>query len=250
MRERGGRSLERTGTLQSALVHLLLEGSISVPVLLLREYKNIGLTEKEVMLLIHLILCQEKEQNFLPSIQLLESRMSISYEEISHTLHRLVQSGFLDLEDAVDETGLRTETYSLAPLYKQLSVLFIEKQNETEETSEETKYQSLFQLFEREFGRTLSPFECETLSRWMDEDGFSEELIEASLREAVFSGKVSFRYIDRILLEWQRNGIQNAEQAMEYSRRFRQQGVLYKSVDSSYKEEEENFSFYNWVNQD
>ena len=51
----------------------------------------------------------------------------------------------------------------------------------------------------------------------------------AALREAVFCGKLSCRYIDRILLEWQRNGIQTPEEAVEYSRKFRQSGILYQS---------------------
>jgi len=43
----------------------------------------------------------------------------------------------------------------------------------------------------------------------------------AGLKEAVFAGKVHFRYIDRILLEWSRNRIKTVEQAKEYAQRFR-----------------------------
>lgn len=242
--------LERSGSFQTTLVNLLLQGSVSVPVLLLQEYKQVGLTEKEVMILIHLINFQEKECNPLPSIQLLESRMHMSYEEISNTLHRMVQQGFLELEDVMDENGLQSERYSLAPLYRQLAANYIGKQTQqVNEPSNTDQYQSLFQLFEREFGRALSPFECETLSRWLDEDGYSDDLIEAALREAVYCGKVSFRYIDRILLEWERNEIKTSEQAFEYTRRFRSKGVLYKEVESD-GADSGDFSFYNWVSQE
>ena len=43
----------------------------------------------------------------------------------------------------------------------------------------------------------------------------------AALKEAVFAGKVHFRYIDRILLEWSRNRVATVEQAKEYTQRFR-----------------------------
>nr|WP_255506023.1 DnaD domain protein [Polycladospora coralii] len=104
-------------------------------------------------------------------------------------------------------------------------------------------------MFERELGRTLSPMEYERLSSWVDDDGHSLELIESALREAVFSGKVNFRYIDRILLEWQKNQVRTPEEAVEYSRKFRQKGMLYRDDEASQKKNS-NFLFYNWVNQE
>jgi DNA replication protein len=74
-------------------------------------------------------------------------------------------------------------------------------------------------------------------------------LILAALREAVFSNKLSFRYIDRILLEWQRNRIRTPEEAAEYAKKFHQKGILYQSSSSQRKDGPSSFSFYNWVNQ-
>nr|WP_315603012.1 DnaD domain protein [Paenibacillus aurantius] len=76
-------------------------------------------------------------------------------------------------------------------------------------------------IFEKEFARPLTPMELETISGWLDQDHFKEELILAALKEAVFAGKVHFRYIDRILLEWQRNRIQTVDQAKEHAQKFR-----------------------------
>lgn len=63
--------------------------------------------------------------------------------------------------------------------------------------------------------------EFESITGWLDKDGHPEALILAGLKEAVFAGKVHFRYIDRILLEWQRNRITSVEQAKEHSQKFR-----------------------------
>jgi len=42
-----------------------------------------------------------------------------------------------------------------------------------------------------------------------------------ALREAVFAGKLHFRYIDRILLDWQHHKVRTVEQAKEHSANFR-----------------------------
>lgn len=79
----------------------------------------------------------------------------------------------------------------------------------------------IYTTFEKEFGRPLSPMECEMITGWLDQDRYSESLIRAALKEAVFAGKLHFRYIDRILIEWSRNRIQTVDQAREFSRQFR-----------------------------
>ncbi|SEN42598.1 DnaD domain-containing protein [Lihuaxuella thermophila] len=241
--------MDRKGTIQTALVHLLEEGSISLPVVLFTEYKRVGLSEQEVMLLIHIMLYQEKEQKPFPTVSELEERMNCSSDEIVRLLQQLVRGGFLQIEEEVNEYGLRSERYSTSPLLQQLVASFINREN-GDSSLEEEAYSNIFRLFEQEFGRPLSPMECEMLGQWMDEDGHSEELIEAALREAVFCGKVNIRYIDRILLEWQRNHIRTPEEAVEYSRKFRQKGLLYQSTVKENKRTATSFSFYNWVNQE
>lgn len=80
---------------------------------------------------------------------------------------------------------------------------------------------SLFALFEQEFARPLSPIEYETITMWIDNDKHSPAIIKEALKEAVMSGKLNFRYIDRILFEWKKNGIKTIEQAREQGRNFR-----------------------------
>lgn len=86
---------------------------------------------------------------------------------------------------------------------------------------EELHERSLFSIFEKEFGRPLSPMEYEAISGWVDEDRYPEELILLALKESVFAGKVHFRYIDRILLEWSRNRVKNAQDVKAYTQKFR-----------------------------
>jgi DNA replication protein len=230
------------------LVHFLQEGSIALPVALLKNYRKLGLSEKEVMLLIQLIVFQEKEHKSFPTMDEIQQRMTLTLDELTQSIQLLVHRGFLLIEHEVNEEGLHCESYSLAPLFSKLADLLLEETQQEEET-EEANYRNVFQLFEQEFGRPLSPWECETLAQWIDVDGYKEELIEAALREAVYCGKPNIRYIDRILLEWSQKQIQTAHQAAEYSKKFRQKGILYQSIDHKVKAKPA-FSIYNWVNQE
>ena len=90
---------------------------------------------------------------------------------------------------------------------------FLMDESIEEEQKKKQLQVNLYTVFEKEFGRPLSPFECETLGMWEDQDQHHPNLIQAALREAVMSGKLNFRYIDRILFEWKKNGIKTVDQA-------------------------------------
>lgn len=215
----------------------LLEGDVSVPTLLLRTYRKLNLTDQEAMLLIHLMAFRQKELKEFPTIEELQSRMSAPAETVIKMLQRLMKDEFLGIEDETDpETGIRYERYDWSPLlYKMAGLLAEEWQDERGRPSGGELHvqaksadvhavngeRDLFTIFEKEFGRPLSPMECETISHWLDEDRYPVELILAALKEAVFAGKIYFRYVDRILLEWSRNRVYTVEQAKQHAQKFR-----------------------------
>lgn len=59
----------------------------------------------------------------------------------------------------------------------------------------------LLNQFQLEFGRLLSPMEQEIIADWKKE-GFTEEVIINGLKQAVYNGAVSLRYISKILQRW------------------------------------------------
>lgn len=64
---------------------------------------------------------------------------------------------------------------------------------------------SLFEMFEDEFKRPLTQVEMQRLFDWQKEHG--EQLVMYALREAILNNAYHFNYIDKILCEWQRNGM-------------------------------------------
>jgi DNA replication protein len=94
----------------------------------------------------------------------------------------------------------------------------------------------------------LSPFECESLAIWIDQDDYDPVIIKAALREAVMSGKLNFRYIDRILFEWKKNGIRTIDQARNHAKKFRQhQGNSSSKQQVNQEEYQRKVPFYNWL---
>lgn len=227
------------------LLRWLKEGQITIPTALLSQYKDMKLNEQELVLLLHVLSYIEKGNDF-PTPMELSSSMTLTAAECAERLRKLIQKGFIEIIADTTKDGIRFEKYSLDPLWDKLisSFLLEEKQNETMNQQQEEK--DIYTSFEQEFGRPLSPFECETLAMWIDEDQHDSVIIKAALREAVISGKLNFRYIDRILFEWKRNGVKTIEQAKNQGRKFRQyqKGNLKQEQGN-----QEPLPFYNWLDQ-
>ena len=98
------------------------------------------------------------------------------------------------------------ELIQLDGFYNKLALLTMEEVNNTSEASSS----NVFEIVEKEFGRTLSPIEYEIIQAWLD-NGISEELITEALKEATFNGVSNLRYIDKILYEWGKDGVKTKE---------------------------------------
>ena len=72
------------------------------------------------------------------------------------------------------------------------------------------KKSNIYDFFEQEYSRTLSPIEYELITGWL-EAGFKEEIISLALKESVYNGATNLRYVDKILYEWKKKGINTKE---------------------------------------
>jgi DNA replication protein len=233
--------------MKSNLLSWIQEGTITIPAVLLSEYRNLNLNEYELVLLLNIHSFLEKGKEF-PTPEELSARMTISVLDCNEMLRRLVQRGFIQIIDGYSTEGIIYEKYSLIPLWERLVDQFLLKQKSESDVNKEAEETDLYTCFEKEFGRPLSPFECESLGMWMDDDHHDPIIIKAALRESVMSGKLNFRYIDRILFEWKKNGIKTIEQAKNHGRKFRQKQVQSRNTS----EEAQNTNavpFYNWLEQ-
>ncbi|WP_165847688.1 DnaD domain-containing protein [Ammonifex thiophilus] len=72
----------------------------------------------------------------------------------------------------------------------------------------------LYRLFEQEFGRPLSPFEAEQISKWLKE--MPPELVREALRRAVLMGRRNLKYVDGILKSWRGMGFRTLFEVLEH----------------------------------
>jgi len=235
----------------NSIINWIEFGNLSIPNILLSKYASLSMNEEELVMILQIFSFQQKGHTFPTPSQLAEI-MSLNDQKCMEVIRQLLKKGLIEIVEQKDERNLRSEAYSLSPLWIKLIESTEEKQPSVEQTNPipsiiEQNEESTYSVFEKEFGRLLSPFEIETLTMWMDQDEHDEKLIKAALKEAVISGKLNFRYIDRILFEWKKNGIKQVEQAISYSKHFRK-----KDPQSQNKEQAETkytgaIPFYNWL---
>ncbi len=213
---------------------MLAEGTVSVPVILLKNYYRMGLSDGQLLLLLHIQYYINKSRE-IPDTDKLAEYCGKTAIQISEMLQSLQQDGFLEERD-VYQAGNDTvcQQYSLAPLYDKISELWAQKRIEDTKKIDQIKaLQSEIQkkiftpelsrlvvCFENEFGRPLTPIEFEQVGIWLDK-GYSEELIKEALRQSVLRGVYKLKYVDGILLDWENNNIHTVQQARQEEQEFR-----------------------------
>ena len=149
--------------------------------------------------------------------------MSYNQQEIYYLLNQLVQKQFIQIVSQKDLRGMMHDSYDLTLVYQKLALLLSQKTKQVEEKQLQEKISELYQNFEAEFGRPLSPMEYQRIGQWLEEDHYQVELIQLALREAVLNQAYSLNYIDRILLSWERKNIRTSEQVMDEQKRRKRQ---------------------------
>lgn len=167
--------------------------------LLLEYYRKLKLNENElatILMIDHLL----GQRNTLVTPDLLSLKMSLSSKELDKIFVSLIERDYL-----IFDTGKKIKV-SLKPLKKKLYEVFEEtlaKEHETKISEEKSKVlQNIYQVFESELSRPLSPLEFSLIGEWVDR-GFSDERIIEALRLSLSRGKKTLKSVDKILLQWQ-----------------------------------------------
>lgn len=206
----------------------IMKSPLVVPRVLLMNYSKLKLDEKSLIVLIYLM--NEKTLAFNP--KKIGDDLNIQLPEVLQIIDGLCTNDIISIElKKVNE--VREEFINLEQLYTKLAYFIINE----EEVVESVKSSNIYDIFEQEFGRTLSPIEYELINGWLEAD-FKEDIIIMALKEAVFNGVSNLRYIDKILYEWKKKGL-NSKEAVENNRlQFQQKKV----------EKKELFD-YDWLNE-
>lgn len=196
---------------------------------LLAYYPQLKITNSELILIIQLELFAQKGNKF-PSNEQMAANTNFSATEIASIIQQLIDKNDLTIDQVTDEKGRIGNYYNLDQLYSKLDDL-LEKNVATPKSGEETTnttseidnspLNQLMRQFEIEFGRYLSPIEREEISAWLNVDHYDPEIIKLALREAVLSQAYSLKYVDRVLLNWQRHNLKTTSEVQKFLQRNR-----------------------------
>jgi len=220
------------------------QGNVTISQLFFSHYKEINVKDEEAILLLHLIAYGEAGNHF-PTPQNLVERTHFSENKVVTILQRLVQKGLIQIDQHLDQNGIHYEFYAFHQLWELLVDCIEKQQNDVDDLQSKEEEGDIYKLFEQEFGRLLSPMECETIGMWFDQDMHSVALIRLALKEAVLSQKLSLRYIDRILFDWKKKNIKTVEAAENQSAQFRQHVPTQKTMEQP--SSTTKVPFYNWL---
>lgn len=218
------------------------KGNVHISQLFFQFYKELKISDEEAMLLMHVQAFQQAGNHF-PTPDEIGARMMCSQKSVTTMLQKLMQQGFIAIEQETANEIL-TENISLQPLWDRLLDCVDQEVHQEKIHSQKEMEGQVFQLFEQEFGRFLSPMEIETISMWMDQDGHTPAVIRMALKEAVISQKMSLRYVDRILFEWKKKNIKTSSEVTKHAATFREKNIqIQPSTDNTAKK----VKFYNWL---
>lgn len=195
------------------LKQVINSGATDLNNLILKNYSKLGMTEKDLVIYLVLSMYAQKGVQF-PMAKDIASDTGMDEASIYTIIQGLIKLGIIELKTVI-ENHQQKDIYSLTPIYQRLNNL-LEQENKSQKKQKlMSDTEELFKKIEVEFGRPISPIEQEQVHQWIDGDHYSIELIDLALKEAVLNQAYSLKYMDRILISWEKSNIKTAEQLQD-----------------------------------
>ncbi|WP_413476203.1 DnaD domain protein [Latilactobacillus fuchuensis] len=193
-------------------------GQVSISRLLLQEYRTLKMSTDELTVYLQLTDFASQGDQF-PDLALIGERMQLPANTIYELVHRLIQKKLITLESRENEQGQAVDRYDLTPTLMKLSILAMQAEQAVQADLDQNQRAMIFNQVEQLFGRPLSPLETEIIANWLDLDRYNPDLIQLAVREAVFNQVYSLKYVDRILLNWQKQNIKTKDDLQDYQQK-------------------------------
>lgn len=192
----------------------------------LKYAKKLSLDSNSLILLIYFL---NMKDNAIFDYKKILSDLDFKERELLESVTILKDKKLVSIQMKKNDSGMFEEIIDTSSFYE---VLMSELLNVSESKDEDN---GIYDIFEKEFGRTLSPIEYEIIGSWIS-SGISNELIVEALKEATYNGVSNLRYIDKILFEWNKKGIKKASDVSRNERKEEE-------------EKEESYYEYDWLNE-
>lgn len=173
------------------------ENHYTIPKYVLTHAKDFNLDVNSLILLIYFL--NQKNKDIFNYKKIIED-LNFSEKELFDSISLLKDKKLISIQMEKNDSGVLEEKLDVSSFYDIILSKFINESDNEEENS------NLYDSFEREFGRTLSPMEYDIINSWL-EAKIDKGLIIEALKETVFNGVSNLRYVDKILYEWNKKGI-------------------------------------------
>lgn len=178
----------------SKLIH---SNVISLNEALIQNYKNLGLDEVNMTLLLLLNFQKTHQSDFLSTSNLAE-KMTISENDISERILSLLQNGYIELK--IDEAG---EKFFLDPLIDKVANVLANVDKPIIQDSS-ILVSEIIEYCEKTYQRLLSVEDLKIVNMWVEEKYSLEEIKDAVL-ESLKAKKTQLRYADAIMVNRRNN---------------------------------------------
>lgn len=193
-------------------------GQTSIANYLLDHFREVGMTTDQLLVFLQLRRYIDRGQR-MPEADILADHLGWDKQRVYQVLHELIANKLMTITSVPDAQGQKQDAYDFHLLTEKLSQLAVQTTKKAAKVSATNDRATVFNQIETEFGRPLSPLEMESINQWLDEDHYRPELIQLALKEAVLSQAYSLKYMDRILLNWEKKNLKTAAQVQREKER-------------------------------
>lgn len=192
------------------LYELISEKPFFIPKVLINNYVRLNITDTELIIIMVIL---SKGNKIVYDPVSIANEINMEKMKVMENISNLLDKNIISLV-VEKKNQKRIECLSLELLYKRLINIIKEVPSEEREISS-----SVFEVFESELGKTLSPMQYEIIKEWISK-GISEELIIEALKEAVINGTNNFRYIDTIITSWMDKGYKTKNDVLKDKEKY------------------------------
>lgn len=179
---------------------IFMSDFVTFPKVLFTSLKDFGLSISESFVLLQLWHLIYHEKKLISDEDLVEA-LSSDEHEILEILAGLITKNCIGYSEKNGKM-----TYNLEPL---INSIFNEESDKKPMPIGKGK---VFASFESEFKRPLSPIEIDLVDEWLEVKEYPEDMIFEVLKVAVSNAKLSFKYIDHILIDWAKKGVKTQKE--------------------------------------
>lgn len=175
----------------------MITEAIDFRFLLLENYKNLNLSEEEVMVILMIDHYITNGTPFVTS-DLLSLKMSMNHHNIDDCMNNLLTKGLMEYATLGNKTVTSLEPLK-EKLYREFQISLSKEAEAKKDEKANAQLNNIYESFQKLLGRVLSPVEISKVNEWVS-FGYTDEMIIDALKDALAKGKKTLRSVDKILL--------------------------------------------------